>query len=592
MMGGLEGLRRRFDQVWLIDFEFKSPRGSPIEQVHCLVAREPFQDRTLRLWADELLSGVPPALDLGRRTAVIAYYASAEMAAFRQLGWPQPANILDLYAEFRLQRNGLRTTCGFGLLGAQVAYGIEGGDTVHKDAMRDLAVRGSPFSADERRDLVEYCEQDVVALERLLPHLTSHLVTESDWVHALLRGRYMYAVAAMEETGVPIDGPLLDRMKASWPSIKTALIDDVNTAYGVYDASGTFKLASFARYLAHRAISGWPTTASGQLSVSDDTFARMARLHPELGPLRELRGALSKLRAADLEVGPDRRNRTMLSAYRSKTGRNQPSTSKFVFGQPRWVRPLIRPERNMGLAYVDWSRQEFGIAAALSGDQNMCEAYRSGDPYLAMAKLAGHAPEDATRTSHGTERALFKVVALATQYGATPFGIAEHLGVHVVEARALHQDHREMFPVFWAWLERACDFARLTGGIHTAFGWRMHVNDETRQRTLMNWPMQSNGSDMMRIAACMAVEAGIRVCCPVHDAFLVEAEEQRIEQTVLEMQDIMGTASEIVLGGFRLATEAEVISHPGRYGDARNSPMWNTVMALLREGGGAGGSGL
>ena len=34
--------------------------------------------------------------------------------------------------------------------------------------------------------------------------------------------------------------------------------------------------------------------------------------------------------------------------------------------------------------------------AALSGDQLMMDAYRSGDPYLAFAKQAGAAPADAT----------------------------------------------------------------------------------------------------------------------------------------------------------------------------------------------------
>ena len=41
------------------------------------------------------------------------------------------------------------------------------------------------------------------------------------------------------------------------------------------------------------------------------------------------------------------------------------------------------------VAYVDWSQQEFGIAASLSGDAAMMEAYRSGDPYLTFGKQAG-----------------------------------------------------------------------------------------------------------------------------------------------------------------------------------------------------------
>ena len=71
----------------------------------------------------------------------------------------------------------------------------------------------------------------------------------------------------------------------------------------------------------------------------------------------------------------------MLSAFRARTGRNQPSNSRFIFGPSVWLRGLIKPPAGMGLAYVDWRAQEFAVAAALSGDQAMMAAYRSGDPY-------------------------------------------------------------------------------------------------------------------------------------------------------------------------------------------------------------------
>jgi DNA polymerase I len=90
----------------------------------------------------------------------------------------------------------------------------------------------------------------------------------------------------------------------------------------------------------------------------------------------------------DLCVGPDNRNRMMLSAFASRSGRNQPSNTKFIFGPSVWLRGLIKPPPGYGLAYADWSQQEHGIAASLSGDPMMLEAYRSGDPYLAFAKQA------------------------------------------------------------------------------------------------------------------------------------------------------------------------------------------------------------
>lgn len=103
----------------------------------------------------------------------------------------------------------------------------------------------------------------------------------------------------------------------------------------------------------------------------------MARAHPTVASLQELRVALSRMRLSNLTVGEDGRNRCPLSAFSARTGRNQPSNSKFIFGPSTWLRGLIRPEPGYGLAYIDWSQQEFGIAAALSKDPLMMEAYLS-----------------------------------------------------------------------------------------------------------------------------------------------------------------------------------------------------------------------
>ena len=134
------------------------------------------------------------------------------------------------------------------------------------------------------------------------------------------------------------------------------------------------------------------------------------------------------MRLNDLAVGADGRNRCMLSAFRSRTGRNQPATSKFIFGPGVWLRGLIKPPPGYGVAYIDWSQQEFGIDAALSGDQAMIEAYKSGDPYLAFAKQAGAVPPDATKQSHGPQRELFKACVLGVHTGWGHEALAARIG--------------------------------------------------------------------------------------------------------------------------------------------------------------------
>ena len=120
-----------------------------------------------------------------------------------------------------------------------------------------------------------------------------------------------------------------------------------------------FSSARWADYLVRAGIP-WPQLESGELALDDDTFREMARLYPaEIGPMRELRHAIGQLRLNELAVGADGRNRLMLSMFGSKTGRNQPSNSRFVFGPSCWLRSLIQPAEGRALAYVDWSAQEW-----------------------------------------------------------------------------------------------------------------------------------------------------------------------------------------------------------------------------------------
>ena len=88
---------------------------------------------------------------------------------------------------------------------------------------------------------------------------------------------------------------------------------------------------------------------------------------------------------------------------------------------------------------------------------------------------------------------------------------------------------------------------------------------------------------MMRLACSLATETGIQVCAPVHDAFLVEGPVDEIGQIVHQTQAIMAEASRIVLDGFELETEAEIVRWPVRYMDEkRGRLMWDRVRHLTR----------
>jgi DNA polymerase I-like protein with 3'-5' exonuclease and polymerase domains len=235
----------------------------------------------------------------------------------------------------------------------------------------------------------------------------------------------------------------------------------------------------------------------------------------------------------------------------------------------------------MAVAYVDWSQQEFGIAAALSRDRAMMDAYRSGDPYLAFGKQAGKIPANGTGRTHAAERDLCKECVMGVQYGIGPEALARRIGKPIPHGRELLRLHRETYPAFWGWSDGAESYAMLHNRLHTVFGWTVRVGADANPRSLRNFPVQGAGAEMLRLACSLASERGVSIVAPVHDAVLIESPEWVIEDAVAETQAAMAEASAVVLDGFRLRSDDKIVRWPGRYMDGRGREFWGRVMELL-----------
>jgi hypothetical protein len=539
---GPAALFEDYREIWLVDFGFRRPPGERPTPFY-VAAREWRSGQEVRLEGSDLRTPAPP-YPLGPEALFVAYDAPSALGCHLALGWGMPAHVLDLHAEFRCHSAGL----------------IDPGVYELPDALACLRSDGDGLAG----------------LDRLLRALAPRI----DLPRALLRGWYAAAVARMEWTGIPMDTESLGRLRAGWDRIKDELIERVDRDYGAFEAR-EFQPARWAAWLARNDIP-WPRLPSGELDLSLDAFRDMAKAYPRVGPMKELCASLAQLRRFRLAVGPDGRNRCPLRPFAAKTGRNQPSTSRFVFGPATWVRGLIKPPEGMALAYVDWSGQEYGIAAALSGDEAMQADYLSGDPYLAFAKRVKAVPPEATKATHPRERESFKTCCgLGAMYGAGAQSLAVRLGISVQDARGLLRQHHRTYRTFWRWSDAVRAEAEGRGELVATYGWKVHVRPEANPRSLRNFPMQANGAEMMRLACCFLTEAGVRVCAPVHDALLIEAPAADIDRAVEACQQEMGRASEAVLGRFALRTEAKVVRFPDRYMDGRGQAMWDTVFGLL-----------
>jgi hypothetical protein len=579
------GLACRFDylEIRTTDFEYNhhgrpNDSGKPIWPL-CLVVRELHSQREFRFWRDELHRMPKAPFDTGPGSLMVCFAAWAELQCFRQLGWSLPVNVLDLHAEHRVETNGLirpKREQKNDLLTAAHIRGLDTMESAEKAAIRDLILSKHSFTAAEIRRILHYCAGDV----RLTELLFLRMLRGIDLKRALWRGRYSWPVGAIQCAGVPLDTPLHARIAGNWLDIKRVLIREMDRYHLFADTAFNMKL--FDQRVVQQHQLNWPRYPDGNLILKDDTFEDMARVYPVVRPIRELRRITGKMRQFSLTVDEETGlNRYLVSPFQTVTGRNAPSNSHSVFGLGAWLRHLITPRPGTVLLYCDWSSQEYVIAAALSGDETMladCER----DPYIRFGQRLSRLPEGATKKTHPTWRERFKVSALATLYGQTEISLGPALGIPVGEARYFLDQHLKLYARFHQWQSDFVSGARAAGLAWTSLGWAMRITHATKRRTIMNWPMQSYGAEMLRIALVMLEAAGICVCAPVHDAVLVEAPEAEAEAVAARVRTIMTRAAERLLG-----VAPRVSITPIRFGERlvedRGVAMWNRVLVALQE---------
>ena len=591
----LDRLFARFSRVILEDFEF-IPASGERPDVLCGIFHDLSTGQTTRLWREPDDQLIPP-YDLGPGTLVVSFVFNAEGVCHLSLGWPLPNNVLDLSPEFKCHVNGKGIPRkNQGLIGALQYFGLDSIAPKRKDAMRERIMKGRPFTAEEQKQILDYCAEDVEMLVRLLIKLLPYI----DLPIALHRGEFVAALARSEHVGVPVDMEIFPELadKKIWREIRDSMVPLVD-AHGVYvqDKGGAYhwNTARFEDLLASEGIN-WPRAETGKLDLRRKTFESMAKAYLQIEPLRQLRYIRDKLRSIQLSVGHDGRNRTVLWPFSSKTSRTQPKAKHWIFSPSVWLRFLIKPEPGTALAYIDYSSMEFGGAAILSDkhtgpDNPMRDLYESGEPYLNFGKRVGQLARDATRGMPGVEakRNQLKVVCLGAQYSMQAATLSTHLGVSSIEAHEMLQLHRGLFSQYWAWSDDWLHHSLTSGMMRTVYGWQCATGiTEFNERSIRNWPIQSTCADIFRLAYVWGTRHGLTLIAPVHDAVLLEAPEDRIEHDVALMREIMRRASRVILdptadGTFELRTDFKIIRYPDRFTDPRGTELWETVLKLLAE---------
>jgi hypothetical protein len=415
-------------RVVFIDSEFDARKGRgerpgfPV----CICAIEVDQDG--RETEHRLAAPYPvrPPWDRDDSFLAIGFALSAEAGSFLNVGWSFPVLAIDLYAEYMVIHNTEMSRGGdskqsINLIQACQRYGVVGMDKTYKEDMRTLAYTKTDHTPEEIALLKDYCIEDNRTAMRLYRAMRPRI----DLLRAPIRGAFMMEIERMRWRGIPIEMPTYHLAERSAPVVVSKMRAELNRKLGaeVY-FQNVFKRQTMFQVLQRNQIPIPIDPKTGKDSCATKLIKSMIETYPLLKDYYEDKRMIDALKNLKLEIGADGRNRFWLNPFGTKTGRNNPSTNRALFGLPHTMRSFMKPSLGMALAQIDYGNQEIGIAAFLSNDSTAIEDYLSGDSYrqFAAASLGIFNPTE-------QQRQIYKAVVLGRIYGKGADSLARDLGI-------------------------------------------------------------------------------------------------------------------------------------------------------------------
>ena len=585
-MSFLEYIKTKF-RVVVVDTEFQSDVSNTYcTKALCAVYKDLSTGQTLKIWDYGHRNMAQHHFDF-EKTMFVCHYANAEVGYFLNMLMGRPPYVFDCWTELaKLYKSRWPE---LSLLAAARAYEFpHPTSTEEKEYFRDMCIKQNTWTENEREKILNYCEKDVLMSEHVFYGLLKDLEKtcgndyETLLEQALERGQSMACVASVLKNGMPVDVKQMKTFNDYWPLVKDSVIQELNQSLGLWDEKSKFSHQKFEQLVRKLdLITEWPKTPKGKLKTNGDTFDIFKETYPDIKAVSKVFDLSNQTKLTEFNVSEDNRYRPNggFKMFGTTTGRCNPST-KWIFGNSKWARNFLKPSFGNVLVYLDYKSEEPFIAAQLSGDENLLEAYNSGDIYLHTAKLAGAIPEDATKQSHPEQRKIFKVIVLASNYGMGSRSMAKSLkqyGITQSEAAGLLKKYKEIYSKYFEWNEQHSNHAQMFGVISTPNGWdrRFPKDKFINPRSVINFPIQATAADVLRNALIRLCNSNIKVCAMIHDAFLIEC-------PIPEHRDMIRTAKQCMIDAARHIVGGEIqVDEEIHRGNFKQEPQDQKIFDLI-----------
>jgi len=320
-------------------------------------------------------------------------------------------------------------------------------------------------------------------------------------------------------------------------------------------------------------------TKTGQYATGEDVLLKLASKNKIVDDILSFR-EFTKLKSTYVDALPLMINKktgrvhTSYAQAVAVTGRlssNNPNLQNIPVRTERGreIRKAFIPrDKDHILVSADYSQIELRIVAAISGDANMCEAFRTGkDIHTATAaKVFNVAEKEVTKEM----RYKAKSVNFGIIYGQGAFGLAENLGISRTEAKEIIDNYKKQFPNIQKYMDDTIHFAQENDYVETLMGRKRWLRDihsanftvrAFAERNAINSPIQGSAADMIKMAMIKIHHEfnkhkfKSKMLLQVHDELVFDAHKSELEKIKPIILDCMQTALALPNG---VPTDAEI----------------------------------
>lgn len=432
--------------------------------------------------------------------------------------------------------------------------------TLTELATTSLRYEGAPFEDLPNEDfiarapefisvIIELYRGQLKALEQL-PKVEK-LAREVEWPLTKV-------LADMEVLGIKLDTKYLKNFAKK---LEGTISDLEQTIYGhadhEFNISSPAQLADVLFVKLNLSREGIKKGKTGYSTAASE-LEKLRGLHPIIELIGQYREVV-KLKNTYVDTLPnmvDERNRlhTTFNLTIAPTGRlssadpnlqNIPVRTELG----RNIRTAFVADKGSVLVSTDYSQFELRLAAALSGDEGMIEAFNKGeDIHVQTAALILGIPADKVTKA---DRYAAKAVNFGIIYGQGPHGLSATSGLDYATAREFIARYFEVRPKLKEYLDRLRVQALEEGYVETIMGRRRPTPDvkssnfavrEAAYRAAVNHPMQGSAADLMKMAMVeIADKLGDKchMLLQIHDSLLLECPTGKAKETGKIAKDVM-----------------------------------------------------